>query len=131
MRVTATIRNVAFTLLGAAGLVLKRHYTGPLSDLVYRYGGNVCVSFAIYFNARLVPLPGRYNRLVSAALALLVVEAFELTDGFFGLMANTYDPLDLVANAVGVGLAVALDLLVSRSSGSPEVNLAAGHPPTG
>lgn len=38
----------------------------------------------------------------------MVVELFEVTNGF-AVMHNTYDPVDLVANAAGVGLALAVD----------------------
>lgn len=40
-----------------------------------------------------------------ALSALLVVEAFELSDGFV-VMSNVVDPLDLLANAAGIGLAL-------------------------
>ncbi|MCC6396896.1 MAG: hypothetical protein IT282_07740 [Bacteroidetes bacterium] len=44
------------------------------------------------------------------------MESFEVFNGY-GIMANTYDEYDLLANAVGVGCALALDvaLLASRS----------------
>jgi hypothetical protein len=51
---------------------------------------------------------GRPRR-IAAPLTLLAVELFEITNGF-GVMANVYDPADLVANAAGVGLAVIVDL---------------------
>lgn len=46
-------------------------------------------------------------------LALTCVESFEAFDGF-GLMANTYDPIDLLANAIGVGCALGLDTTMSH-----------------
>jgi hypothetical protein len=55
----------------------------------------------------------RFNRLIVAGLALLVVELFEATNGF-GVMTNTYDPLDFLANAVGVALAVGADVVSTR-----------------
>ena len=36
------------------------------------------------------------------------MEAFELTDGF-GWMANVWDPIDLVANALGIAVALVAD----------------------
>ena len=48
------------------------------------------------------------RRLVWAALALVIVEAFELTNGF-GLMTNVYDPFDLLANLAGIIVAYAID----------------------
>jgi hypothetical protein len=106
------VRTVFFVLLGVAGLVLKRHYSGPHQDLVHSYGGNVTASFAVYFvvsNLHL-HLHSRYGRLLTAAAALLVVELFEVTNGF-GVMTNVYDPVDLLANAGGVAFALAVDAL--------------------
>lgn len=48
-----------------------------------------------------------------AALALAVVELFEITGGF-GVMTNVYDPVDLAANVVGVALALAADVAAGR-----------------
>lgn len=104
-----TVRNVALALAGAAVLVLAPAYHGPSRELLHGYAGNVAVSFALYFAA--VNATSRYPRprLLAALLTLLAVELFEITDGF-GVMANTYDPIDLLANAAGVGLAVVVDL---------------------
>jgi hypothetical protein len=107
----ATLR-IGLVLLGVAGLLAKRHYTGPFQDLVFSYGGNAAVSFAVYFIVGVSSLGARLGPAWSAGAALLAVEAFEWTDGF-GVMSNTYDPLDLVANAVGVGAGWALDRLLS------------------
>jgi hypothetical protein len=111
MAKTSKARNVFFVLLGAAALVLKRHYSGPFVEIIYSYGGNASVSFAVYFVVRILTSGWKYGRLVTAGIALLVVELFEATNGF-GVMTNVYDPVDFVANAVGVGLALVLDTLV-------------------
>ena len=55
----------------------------------------------------------RLNRLIVAVIALLVVELFEATNGF-GVMANTYDPFDFLANAIGVALAIGVDIVSAR-----------------
>lgn len=110
---TAIARNVLFVLLGVMALVLKRHYTGPFVEIVYSYGGNVSASFAVYFVVRISILGWRFRRLVTAGIALLVVELFEATNGF-GLMTNVYDRVDFVANMVGVGLALSIDAVASR-----------------
>ncbi len=107
-----TVRNLVFIMLGVAVLVLKRHYSGPLEDVVRSYAGNVAVSFAVYFNALFTPVQSRYKRLWAAALALAAVELFEVFDGF-GIMSNVYDSMDLVANAVGVLLALGVDTALS------------------
>ena len=113
---TMTTRNVIFALIGASALALKRLYGGPLAEVVYAYGGNCVVSFALYFAALSAARGYPRFRLVAATATLLAVTAFEITDGF-GFMANVYDPLDLLANAAGVGLALAVDLLSTRLMG--------------
>ena len=108
---TSLARNVSFILLGVAALVLKRYYSGPFVEIIHSYSGNVSASFAVYFIIRFLTSGLKYGRLVTAGIAFLVVELFEATNGF-GVMTNVYDPVDFVANAVGVGLALVLDTLV-------------------
>ena len=108
-----TVRNVVFALLGGAGLVLKSSYHGPLEHLVHAYGGNFAVSLGLYFVALSAASRHGLGRWTAAGATLVAVEAFEITNGF-GLMTNVYDPLDLVANAVGVALAAAIDVASSR-----------------
>ena len=111
-KTTPKARNVFFVLLGVAALVLKRHYSGPFVEIVHSYAGNIAASFAVYFVVRISTSGWRYGRLVAAGIALLVVELFEAADGF-GVMTNVYDPVDFVANAVGVVLALVLDTLAA------------------
>lgn len=107
---TSKARNVFFVLLGVVALVLKKHYSGPFAQIILSYGGNVSASFAVYFVARILTSGWKYGMLTTAGIALLIVELFEATNGF-GVMTNVYDPVDFVANVVGVGLAVGLDAL--------------------
>jgi hypothetical protein len=106
-------RNVLFALIGAAALVLKGHYSGPFEELVFSYAGNVTASFAVYFIVGFLPFDPRFRKLLSAGVALLVVQLFEALDGF-GVMTNVYDRIDFAANAVGIGLALLTDVLASR-----------------
>lgn len=103
--------TVCFALAGVAGLLLRGRYNGPLRDAVHSYAGNVCVSFAVYFILTNLPVGERYRRPAAAALALATVELFEAFDGF-GVMRNTYDPWDYLANAAGAGFALAIDLIL-------------------
>ncbi len=107
------IRNILMILVATGLFLLKRRYSGPFEVLVHSYGGNILVSFAIYFNFLNVSMPDRYKRLLAVLLTLLCVESFELLDGF-GLMANTYDMIDLLANAIGVGCAYGLEKALSH-----------------
>jgi hypothetical protein len=68
-----------------------------------------------YYVVALLPLPSRYGKLLTAGLALAVVELFEASNGF-GLMTNVYDPVDFGANAVGIALALAADIMTSGIS---------------
>lgn len=112
----AKARDVCFVLLGVGGLVLKGHYRGSYEEAVRSYGGNVAASFAVYFVVSHLRLPSKFNRLLTAAVALAVVELFEAANGF-GLMTNVYDRIDFAANAVGVALAVVLDTVTPRGEG--------------
>jgi hypothetical protein len=96
-------------------LVLKGQYSGPYTEVVLNYGGNISASFAVYFIVRLAFRKFRINRLFSALISLLIVQIFEVTNGF-GVMANVYDPLDLLANAIGITLAVIVDIVASNLS---------------
>ena len=100
-------------LLGASGLLFRSAYRGPLHEAVFAQGGNIAVSFALYFVALNATARHGFGRIAAAGATLLAVEAFEVTNGF-GLMANTYDRLDFAANAIGVALAVVADLTSSR-----------------
>lgn len=121
-------RAVLLTLLGVAGLLAVRWYSGPLAGFVHGYAGNVTASFSVYFLATMASARTGRRHVLAGAAALLVVEAFELLDGF-GVLTNTYDPWDLLANALGVGVAAgvdaALDLRCVRAA-RPRI----GSPPT-
>jgi hypothetical protein len=107
---------VFMALLGVAGLLLKRPLVGLLGDFFISYWGNLSASFAVYFIVALSNFTWRWKRLAVAALALLVVELFELTDGF-GVMSNTCDPWDLLANLCGVSMALGADRLARSAKG--------------
>lgn len=113
MKRVETIRNVILAFLGVAGLLFKSAYHGPFHEVVSAQGGNLAVSFALYFVALNAAVRHGFGRIAAVAATLLAVEAFEVTNGF-GLMMNTYDRLDFVANAIGVGVAVVADLVSSQ-----------------
>lgn len=108
------LRNVLFILPAIALFLSKREYTGPFQELIHSYGGNVTVSFALYFVVLKLCLSSpRYGRVIAAAAVLVCVETFELFDGY-GFMANTYDAFDLLANVLGAGLALSIDTILAR-----------------
>ncbi len=100
--------TAAFVLVGVSGLLVKPHYRGAAATLVHSYLGNVSASFAVFFLVAAPPAMSRRPSWVAALVALLVVQGFELTDGF-GVMTNTWDAWDLVANVVGVALGWTVD----------------------
>jgi hypothetical protein len=105
-------RNVLMVLAGVAGLLLKGWFADPIGELAHSYAGNLAVSFAVYYLVSIAS-GSRLHRAAIAVVALLVVEIFELADGF-GFMANVYDPFDYLANALGVALAYAADVVSAR-----------------
>ncbi|MBI5021014.1 MAG: hypothetical protein HZB59_06225 [Ignavibacteriales bacterium] len=108
------VRNVGFVLLGVAGLIFKGHYSGPAEYLIKSYLGNIAISFAVYFITIQVPISSKYKRVWSAVLALVIVESFEIFDGF-GIFSNVYDSLDLLANVFGILFALIVDTVFSSS----------------
>ena len=64
-------RNVCFVLLGAAIFALKARHAGPFTDAIHCWGGNVSVSFAVYFAIAGSILGRRFGRLAAATIALL------------------------------------------------------------
>jgi hypothetical protein len=114
----AKTRNVFFALLGVAVLVVEGRYSGPYQRAVHSYGGNIAASFAVYYVVALLPLPPRFGKLLTAGIALAVVELFEALNGF-GVMTNVYDPVDFAANAVGIALALAADIITGGISRRP------------
>jgi hypothetical protein len=105
-------RNIAMVLAGVAALLIKPWFRISSPDLLYSYLANLSVSFSVYFLVS-IAAASRLGRLPITALSLAIVEGFELTDGF-GVMTNVYDPLDLIANVLGVALASFVDLLTAR-----------------
>lgn len=109
------IRNVLFILLGALILVLKHNYNGPYSEIVKSYSGNLSVSFAVYFIISINSHQWKRNKLITATIALIIVELFEITNGF-GIMENVYDTIDLFVNLIGIILALVLDQLLNMNN---------------
>jgi hypothetical protein len=112
INVSAIGRNVLFILIGAIFFLLKTQYAGPLEEIVHAYLGNFSVSFAVYFVFANLQFGVKTKRLVAASSAFAVVELFEAFDGF-GVMSNTYDPIDFFVNAVGIAVAFWLDTRLS------------------
>lgn len=113
MNARVQFRNLVMILAGVICLLLKRWFAEFLGDLAFSYVGNLSASFAVYFVVSIAPIP-KLTRAIAAGLALLIVESFELTNGY-GIMTNVYDPLDYLANAIGIGLAVCVDGASSRT----------------
>ena len=118
MKSSYQIRYFIFIALGILILLFKSHYNGPFAELVFNQGSNFSVSFAVFFIGLMGFSSFSHPRLFAFIGALLAVESFELLNGF-GVMTNVYDPWDLLANAMGVGLALVVDLLMDR----PEKNI--------
>ena len=109
------VRNVLFILFGVLVLLLKQIYNGPALEIVKSYSGNLSISFAVYFLLCFSSDHWKQNKLITAIISLIIVELFEITNGF-GIMTNTYDVIDLFANLIGVTLALAVDQLLTKNS---------------
>ena len=107
MKVNLRKRNVLMVLAGVTALLIKSWFSDSIGDIVHDYLGNVAASFAVFFLIAIAAASG-LHRIWVAVIALAIVEAFELTDGF-GVMTNVYDPFDYLANALGVILAYFVD----------------------
>ncbi len=112
MNIRLKVRNILLVLVGVCGLLSKTWFRTSIGDLGHAYLGNLSASFAVYFLFA-TAAPARLGRVWTAAAALALAELFELTDGF-GIMTNVYDPFDYLANALGVALAVCVDLVSAR-----------------
>src|SRR5512143_2639993 len=121
MTARTRLRDLLMILVGVACLLLKRWFAISLGDIAFSYVGNLSASFAVYFLVTFAASP-KLTRVMIAGTALLVVELFELTDGF-GIITNVYDPIDYLANAIGVGVAYGVDAasirLVRDKAGNP------------
>lgn len=113
--------NVFMVLVGVASLLMKSWFSDFMGEFAYSYLGNMTVSLAVYFLV-LIAAGARLKGIAIAIIVLLIVEIFELTDGF-GIMTNVYDPFDYLANALGVALAYFIDVVIARvvpvDSGNP------------
>jgi hypothetical protein len=111
------VRNVLFILLGVSILLLKPIYNGPGLEIVKSYSGNLSISFAVYFLICFNSNHWKKNKLITAIISLIIVELFEITNGF-GIMTNVFDIIDLFVNLVGIILALALDQLLTLNNSS-------------
>ncbi len=107
------LRSIFFIFIAIAALLFKKHYVGPEREIVISYLGNVSASFAVFFIVSINSSKWKDKNWITALLALLIVELFELTNGF-GIMSNTFDPIDLIANLGGVLLALGLNLTITK-----------------
>ena len=52
-------------------------------------------------------------------MAMFIVGIFKVTDGF-GVMVNVSDPIDLLADVLGIVIAVSMDVVTDRENGTPK-----------
>jgi hypothetical protein len=100
MNTRLRIRNVVMVPIGTIALLNKSWFSDSIGDLAYAYLGNLAASFAIYFVVAIAVHP-RLHRIWTAVVTLVIVEVFELTNGF-GVMTDVFDPFDYLANGIGI-----------------------------
>lgn len=109
--------RVALILLAGAALIGCRHWEGAGAGILHSFGANFSFSFGAYFIMSLVPLQQLRNHYLCALATLVGVWAQEAAQGI-GWYPGVFDWVDFGVDAVGVGLALALDLMVvSRREG--------------
>jgi hypothetical protein len=106
------VRSVLFILFGVLVLLLKQNYNGPVQEIVKNYLGIFSISFALYFLISFYSNHWKQNKFITLIISLLIVELFEITNGF-GTMKNVFDIFNLNANLAGVILALATDQLLT------------------
>jgi hypothetical protein len=107
------IRNVTLVLIGVLVLLLKGYYAGPSSELIHSYLGNLSISFSLYFLTSINAEIWGNNKLINAIIPLIVVELFEVTNGF-GIMKNVFDIYDLIANLFGIIIALGVEFSIDK-----------------
>ncbi len=86
--------------------------TATMGSYLLATNGNltdVFLTAGVYFANRMLGLPRKFSAIGAAG----AVCAGELAQKF-GLLPGTYDPKDLAAAAVGAGLALGADKLISK-----------------
>lgn len=112
------IRCVLLVMAGVVVFLFLDRYPGPYAEIVRAQGGNFAISFSLYYLA-LIPLwRTRSPRIFAAIAALTAVQLFEATNGF-GVMVNVHDPVDYLANGLGIGAALGIDVLMDLSDRRP------------
>ena len=109
------IQNVIFILIGVMLMLLKKNYDGPYQEIINSYLGNLSISFSMYFLISLNHTIWKSKKIITFLVSLAIVELFEITDGF-GIMSNVYDSYDLIANLIGISIALAFDISIKRFS---------------
>jgi len=110
MYINKKLRNLFHVGIGVAGLLSSRYYSGPIKDFFHSYGANISFSFAAYFLLKFFRLPLINNKYMNAAYTLFGDSVQEFVQSV-GIYPGTYDPLDFIFNAIGIGIALVIDLL--------------------
>ena len=68
-------RNLGFVAVAIVLFMMKRQYAGPFQELVFAYGGNVTVSFALYFSSlgSGIMISPRFGGVIAAVMVLVCV----------------------------------------------------------
>ena len=103
--------RVLFVLIGALGLILGGRYSGPAEILVHSYGSNIAFSFAAYFLFQLTRFRNAERISWTIGIVFVCVSLSEIAQ-YLGYYSGVYDPWDFFSNAVGIAIALIIDLIV-------------------
>lgn len=110
---TQKTKKLICIAIGVAGLLFCGQYAGPGAGFLHSHGANVTFSFGAYFILSLCRLPLIERKPINAAYTFLGVSVQEVAQGL-ELYPGIFDPLDFLANAVGVCCAWVADVWVLR-----------------
>lgn len=102
--------------IGVGCLLFRRHYSGVGAGYLSAQGANISLPFAAYFLLRFFNLPPKDDRFAVAVYTYAGVSAQEVAQ-VAGLYPGTFDWLDFLFNASGIGLALDFDIFRSKQDG--------------
>ena len=114
-----TGRDVALVLISVGLLLFARHHDGPGAAFLREHGANVSFSFGAFYLLRLAHVPPSGRAWITALVALACVWLQELLQAL-GIYPGTFDAMDIVYDACGVGAAWLVHVFTARV-GAPSV----------
>jgi hypothetical protein len=104
------VRIIVCLVISVVGILLVSFYSGNYSEFVQSYGANVLFGFGMYFLVQLFKIPDIERIPTNGVYAMFFAGAQEMAQ-FVKISPGVWDPMDFVANGVGIIVAMGLDWL--------------------